>query len=259
MDVVCLRIERNRKGEGFMQKITGAGAGRKPKRIFPTRQVPYYLDPFLMLDHLSMRPPDGFPDHPHRGFEIITYVLEGAVRHGDTAGNAGVIESGGLQKITAGRGIVHSEMPATEQDNSGLQLWINLPRAEKGVEPIYQEIKPDRVPRKAENGVSIRTLVGAGSPVTIRQPMRYLDVDMEGGTVYTGEIPKGYQGFVYVLAGEGTIGNAPLSVKEGDLVILENREQDETVPVQTRLGMRLVWVVGEPIGERPIYNGPFVD
>lgn len=255
-----MKVSIGFKGEGCMNPIQifkGIGRGEKPKRIFPLNGI--YLDPFLLLDHFSVQKPMGFPSHPHRGFEIITYVLEGALEHKDSMGNAGIISAGGLQRITAGRGIVHSEMPGTDDINSGLQLWINLPRAGKGIEPSYQDIKSDEIPQTEQNGVRIRTLVGEGSPVTIQRPMVYYDISMEKGTIYTTLIPAGHQGFIYVLTGEGILGDVQKSIEEGDLLMFFKSEENNTITTYAIKKLHFVFVAGQPIGEQPIYNGPFVD
>jgi redox-sensitive bicupin YhaK (pirin superfamily) len=230
-------------------------------RIFPTRHVSY-IDPFLFLDHFAMEKPMGFPDHPHRGFEIITYVLNGAVAHADSAGHESVIQAGGVQKVTAGRGIIHSEMPGTDGIDSGLQLWINLPRAEKGVDPDYQEFGPDELPETNYEGVRIRHIVGGDSPVRIRRPMCYQDVEIVNGVEHRFNIAPGQQGFIYVLSGEGWLGEERLPAAKGDLFQWTPASEAAVVPAVGANGaeaFRLVFVAGEPIGERPIFNGPFVD
>jgi quercetin 2,3-dioxygenase len=240
-----------------IQIVHGIGRGEKPRRILPINGI--YLDPFLLLDHFLVVKPFGFPSHPHRGFEIITYVLEGALEHKDSEGNAGIIEKGALQRITAGRGIIHSEMPGTDGINSGLQLWINLPRAEKGMEPGYQDIKADEIPETEQNGVRIRTLVGEGSPVMIRRPMVYYDIAMEEDANYTARIPSDYQGFIYVLTGEGEFGEDQKLTEEGDLLMFAKSKENKTIPIYAKEKLHFVLAAGRPIGEQPIYNGPFVD
>lgn len=245
-----------------IQKLRGRrtadGAGAEPIRLFPNYSL-VYIDPFVMLDHFSIQKPAGFPDHPHRGFEILTYVLEGAVAHKDSAGHARVIHQGDVQKITAGRGIVHAEMPGSDGVNSGLQLWINLPRAEKGVDPAYQDFRADELPLRTQDGVTIRTLVGPGSPIQLRRPMVYYDFTQAGGACAQVEQPQGFQGFIYVLSGQGVFDQEKIEGEEGDLLVLAQAESPLQIPVQANAPLRFVFVAGEPIGERPRYNGPFVD
>ncbi|MBX6395545.1 MAG: pirin family protein [Alicyclobacillaceae bacterium] len=262
--------------------------GRHPQRVFPTRGL-MYPDPFILLDHFAMTKPDGFPNHPHRGFEIISYVLGGAMAHEDSAGNATVIPAGGVQTVTAGRGIIHSEMPAGQETATGLQLWINLPRADKRLDPAYAEFTPQQIPEITQADVTVRTIVGPGSPVTIHRDIRYVDVTIESGSRYAGEIPAGYQGFLYVLEGSGVFAleaarlDGPFEVGEGsvkgiaaskgDLLFLPETStasslramrapDSEAAKGAARLGdgaLRFVYAAGPPIGEQPIYNGPFVD
>ncbi|GGI99581.1 hypothetical protein GCM10010885_06080 [Alicyclobacillus cellulosilyticus] len=248
-------------------------------RLFPSYTVPY-IDPFLLLDHFAIQHPEGFPDHPHRGFEIITYVLEGALAHADSAGHESVIPAGGVQKVTAGRGIVHSEMPGTDGIDSGLQLWINLPRAEKGVDPEYQEVKPSELPETEASGVRIRHLVGGGSPVRVRRPMVYQDVCWLADGTWTLRVPAGHQGFFYVLAGRGEVqaaasapaaatpeASSPMAnasdptagLAPGDLIFWTGEPAVVQLHIAGQDGLRVVFALGEPVGERPIFNGPFVD
>ncbi len=227
-------------------------------RLFPTYHVSY-IDPFLLLDHFAIQIPGGFPDHPHRGFEIITYVLQGALAHADSAGHESVIEERGVQKVLAGRGIVHSEMPATSGIDSGLQLWINLPRAEKGIDPSYQEVRPDELPEESLDGVQIRHLVGGGSPVEMRRSMRYQDVEWSDDREHFFDIPAGYQGFLYVLSGEGRLGKDSEYATKGDLFFLTTEAGNVQMPAMGSADFRIVFAVGQPVGERPIFNGSFVD
>lgn len=246
----------------FVEKVRGIqtsdGAGANPVRIFPSYQLTY-IDPFIMMDYFSIQKPAGFPSHPHRGFEIITYVLEGALEHKDSAGHSSVIHAGEVQKVTAGSGIVHSEMPGTDGINSGLQLWINMPRAEKGVDPSYQDFTSDQIPVRNEHGVTIRTIVGEGSPITLRRPMVYSDYAAEKGTSFSTILPKGYQGFIYVISGEGTFTESQVAAEEGELLLFEQAMGNEEISVKADDNLRFVLVAGEPIGETPRYNGPFVD
>ncbi len=237
---------------------TTDGAGASLVRVFPSYNLSY-LDPFLMLDHFGVTPPAGFPDHPHRGFEIITYMLEGAFHHRDNAGNDTIIPTDGLQRVTAGSGIIHSEMPATDGVNRGLQLWINLPRKDKKVDPSYQEVTKDDLPLNELQGLTIKTLVGEHSPVSIQRPMVYYDVTLTSGatSAYIMTIPQGWRGFVYVIDGEANFGGAAGSAQ--DILPFEPEAKELSLPVTTDTSVRFIWVAGEPIGERPLFRGSFVD
>lgn len=243
------------------------GDGASVTRLMPTRAL-HFLDPFLLLDHFAVRPPAGFPPHPHRGFEIITYMLEGAFRHEDDAGHAGVIPTGGAQRITSGSGIWHSEMPATDGVNEGLQLWINLPRAEKGIAPGYQDVPSEAFPVRTEGGVTVKTIVGDGSPIEIKRPMRYEDIALEDGKQYRWTIPAGDQGFLYMLDASvrvelfgGPSDGRVLDVDRGSALIVRSGEASEMEIVALEPGKRARFVIafGTPIGERPIFRGSYVD
>ncbi|KRW92171.1 pimeloyl-CoA dehydrogenase [Alicyclobacillus tengchongensis] len=236
--------------------------GQEHARVFPTRHTPY-IDPFLLLDHFAVEKPYGFPDHPHRGFEILTYVLEGALAHADSAGHESVIPAGGVQHVVAGKGIVHSEMPGTDGIDSGLQLWINLPRSEKGIDPGYEDIMPAALPREQITpGVERTWIVGGLSPVKTRRSMQFEDVAIAAGQTHTLQVPTGYQGFIYVLAGHGYLGEDETPINKGDLLVFMANGDVESLPltpVRAEDDVRAVFVFGEPVGERPIFNGPFVD
>ncbi len=234
------------------------GEGAEVKRIMPTYRLSY-VDPFLLMDHFALEKPAGFPSHPHRGFEIITYMQEGAFQHRDSAGNARIIQAGGLQRINAGRGITHSEFPAEEGINSGLQLWINLRRSDKGMEPSYQDVKREEIPEQEADGVRIRTLVGEGSPVRMVRPMVYYDITVTGGKTGQFTIPEGYQAFLYILEGTGRFGDRGMAGIEGQILVPERSFEQETLLVVAEEKLRFVLIAGEPIGEQPIFRGSFVD
>jgi redox-sensitive bicupin YhaK (pirin superfamily) len=224
------------------------------------------LDPFLLLDEFkSDRPEDyvaGFPDHPHRGFETVTYMLAGRMRHSDSDGHSGVIEAGGVQWMTAGRGIVHSEMP--EQEDGllwGFQLWINLPAAQKMREPAYQEFGRDRIPEETrEGGARVRVIAGvtaagtAGPVAGITTAPRYLDVAVPAATVFEEAVPETANAFVYVYEGEAAVGESRLAAGSlgvlgpGDAVRLLGGER----------GGRLLLLAATPLDEPVARAGPFV-
>ncbi|KAJ6403897.1 hypothetical protein OIU84_012153 [Salix udensis] len=169
-----------------------------------------FLDPFLMLDEFSVSPPAGFPDHPHRGFETVTYMLQGGITHQDFAGRKGTIHTGDVQWMTAGRGIIHSEMPAGEGEQKGLQLWINLSSRDKMIEPGYQELLSHDIRTAEKDGVEVRIIAGKSmgvqSPVYTRTPTMYLDFTMKPRTQMHQSIPESWNGFVYIIEGEGVFG-----------------------------------------------------
>ncbi len=185
---------------------TSDGAGVKLRRVIGQPGLPE-LDPFLMLDEFGTDEPKdyiaGFPEHPHRGFETVTYMLDGRMRHRDNHGHEGVLVPGSVQWMTAGRGIVHSEMPEQERGRMrGFQLWLNLPARDKMTAPRYQEFGPERIP-VANPGAGVNVKVIAGRVGEVRGPISqpatdptYLDVGLAGGAVYTHDLPDGHAAFL---------------------------------------------------------------
>jgi len=240
------------------------GAGVPITRVLPSRQTPYHLvDPWLLLDEFKMESFGGesFPPHPHRGFEILTYMIEGEGNHTDSEGNAGTVRPGGLQRITAGRGIWHGE--GGGGDNSrvhGLQLWINLPRADKQIAPGYQALQTEEIPEVQVGDATVCILVGAGSPTQVQTPAVYLDVKLPANGMADLPIPAGFQGFAYVLGGAGSFGSHALAAREKQVVVLG--PSDREAPFRASAGSEGLWFVlaaARPIGETPYFNGPYVD
>lgn len=244
---------------------TSDGAGVRIQRIVGTHQP--NLDPFLMLDEFRSDTPDdyrgGFPAHPHRGFQTVTYMLEGRVRHQDSRGNSGLLRSGGVQWMNAGRGVIHSEMP--EQENGlmwGFQLWVNLPAAEKMSDPAYQEFDPAEIPvDERPDGTSIRVIAGrtdTGIEGAVRnivtQPL-LLDIRMnKSGHHYVQSVPAGHTAMLYVY--DGDIEVEGQVVQEGRLALLKAGDQ-VSVSGGTS-GARFLLIAGAPIGEPIEQRGPFV-
>ncbi|KAJ8458099.1 hypothetical protein OPV22_031025 [Ensete ventricosum] len=220
------------------------------------------LDPFLMLDEFSVSAPAGFPDHPHRGFETVTYMLEGAFTHQDFAGHKGTVRAGDLQWMTAGRGIIHSEMPAGEGENKGLQLWINLSSKDKMMEPRYQELQGKDVSRVEKHGVDVRIIAGESfgvrSPVYTQTPTMYLDFTLHPGAEVHQHIPPPWNSFVYIIEGEGVFGdpNASPTTRHHALVL----SPGDGLSVWNRAArpLRFVLIGGQPLNEPIVQYGPFV-
>ena len=239
------------------------GAGVRLKRSIGTEMLSE-LDPFLLLDNFGTENPDdyiaGFPDHPHRGFETVTYMIQGLMRHKDSSGAEGLLRPGGVQWMTAGRGIIHSEMPEqSEGEMSGFQLWVNLPAAEKMCAPRYQEFEPDDVPLvDAADGVPVRVIAGevAGTvgPVgKIAIEPTYLDIDLAAGSSFTQPLPDGHTAFIYVFKGAAEIGDE--KVPEDHMAVLTD---GDSVTIKSADGGRLILVAGKPFGEPVARYGPFV-
>ncbi len=245
------------------------GAGVHLKRAFGYHQVPL-LDPFLMLDHFeSSNPADyeaGFPWHPHRGIETISYVLEGVVEHGDSMGNKGAIGAGDVQWMTAGSGIIHQEMPKGSRAQHrllGFQLWSNLPASHKMMAPRYQEIASHQIPELTlANGIRVRLICGRleGKKGPVRDIItdpEYLDVTMPSKTVFQHPVKPGHTVFAYVFKGSGQFDPASPALTGTDHVLLFG-DGDEVVVASGEIGVRFLLVSGNPLGEPVAWQGPIV-
>jgi quercetin 2,3-dioxygenase len=241
------------------------GAGVHLHRVFGFTESPK-LDPFLMLDDFRSDNPahylKGFPWHPHRGIETITYVLKGDVEHGDSLGNTGVITSGDVQWMTAGSGIIHQEMPKGDPQGAmhGFQLWANLPASQKMMPPRYRGITADQIPEiELSNGVRIRVI--AGIVGDIRGPMddividpEYLDCSVPAGETYIHETPPTYTAFIYVIGGKGDTDGKEIT--NGTLVLFDDGEQLAFKAGDA--GVRFLLLAGKPLSETVAWRGPIV-
>lgn len=246
---------------------TSDGAGVNMTRMLGTPRL-RMLDPFLMLDLFgSDQPQDylaGFPDHPHRGFETVTYMLAGRMRHRDNHGHEGVIETGGIQWMTAGRGLIHSEMPEqTEGLMRGFQLWINLPAARKMCEPRYQEVPAAGIPvERREGGATVTviagtTTAGTAGPVQAGETEAvYLDVSLPAGAVFAESLPAGHNSFLVLFEGGVTVGEGGEPLTGQRIVLLG--EGDRVEVTGGPQGGRFLLLSGRPIGEPVAWGGPFV-
>ncbi|MEO8366972.1 MAG: pirin family protein [Pseudoxanthomonas sp.] len=247
---------------------TSDGAGVKLTRVIGGQDLPE-LDPFLLLDEFGTdRAEDyiaGFPSHPHRGFETVTYMLDGRMRHKDNHGNEGLLTPGSVQWMTAGRGLVHSEMPEQESGRMrGFQLWVNLPARDKMTDPKYQEFAPENIPvATPAAGVRVKVIAGRVGEVTgpIVQPATdpvYLDVSLDAGKAWEYLLPEGHNAFAYVFEGAATVGD------DDDARALETHEMAVLGGgdlLQLRAGAqatRLIVVAGRPLREPVMRHGPFV-
>ncbi len=247
---------------------TSDGAGVRLKRALGTPRVPI-VDPFLMLDEFSSDDASdyiaGFPNHPHRGFETVTYMLDGRMEHRDSVGNRGLLTSGSVQWMTAGRGIIHSEMPQQEEGlMRGFQLWVNLPAAHKMDPPRYQDIPPAEIPVvEGEDGLWVKVIAGRYGEVVgpvggVHTEPLMLDVKLPAGGEARFEIPAGHAGFVYTFEGEAQFGGEgePTTVQCGLLGVLGD-DGDELL-VRSEQGGRFLLLAGKPIEEPVARYGPFV-
>ena len=251
-------------------QATSDGDGVKLTRVL-TQPLQRRLDPFLMLDAFGSDDADdyigGFPDHPHRGFETVTYMIAGRMRHRDSAGNEGLLENGGVQWMTAGRGIIHSELPEQEHGRmEGFQLWLNLPAADKMGTPGYRDIPTGEIPELRLPGASVRVIAGtshgvAGAVQKAHTEPLYLDLHLEPGATFEQPLPAGHNAFVYVYRGQLEIdgGAARTRVPRERMAVLANAPDRDGVRLQAGAeGARALLIAGRPLNEPIAQYGPFV-
>jgi quercetin 2,3-dioxygenase len=243
------------------------GAGVKLKRVIGTPQLDM-IDPFLMLDEFGSDDPEswiaGFPDHPHRGFETVTIMLEGRVKHGDSVGNSGVIEAGDVQWMTAGRGIIHSEMPERADGRlRGFQLWVNLPARLKMTPPRYQDVSAARIPSINRDGATVRVIAGrafgAQGAASTLIPIRLLDLVLASEAHFQIDVPDSHACFVYVYEGAVSAPDRAGGLRElerGTLAVLEGSDAVELKAGGA--GAKVLFADAEPIREPIARYGPFV-
>jgi quercetin 2,3-dioxygenase len=250
------------------------GGGFVVRRPFPTGGLAL-VDPFLLLD--EMGPADyapgeakGAPDHPHRGFETVTYMLEGQFEHEDSAGNKGAIAAGDVQWMTAGSGVVHSEMPARSIRQRGgrihgFQVWVNLPARDKMMPPRYQEVPASRIPQAAtgDGRAHVRVIageaLGARAVIDTRTPIVYQDWSLKPGAVVEQPLAEGHHAFVYVFEGHAEVGSERESLRDGELGLLGPGDSVRlAIPSGTTAGARLLLLAGQPLREPVARYGPFV-
>ncbi len=247
-------------------RATSDGAGVKLTRVL-TQELQHRLDPFLMLDAFgSDNPGDyiaGFPDHPHRGFETVTYMIAGRMLHRDNAGHEGLLENGGVQWMTAGRGVIHSEIPQQEEGfMEGFQLWLNLPSREKMTAPWYRDFAAADLPRfVTESRVAVTLIAGnshgiAGAVTREATAPLYLDLHLPAGTSYTQFLPPDHNAFVYVYRGEVSIAGSRVPAQR--MAILANDEQTDGVEIGAAGDARALLIAGRPLNEPIAQYGPFV-
>ncbi len=247
------------------------GDGVELRRAFPGHEL-MELDPFLLLDQMGpmeFAPGEarGFPPHPHRGFETVTYLLSGEMQHRDSWGNKGTLRPGDVQWMTAGSGLVHSEMPGESLVRSGgrlhgFQLWVNLPRKEKMAQPRYQDTAAERIPvaRSADGKVTAKVIAGEAlgtkGVIDTRIPILYLHLTLGPGAEHVQEVPKTENAFAFVISGEGVFGNRTAS--ENEVVLFDRAGAAVRIVNQGTKPLSLLLIAGEPIGEPVARYGPFV-
>ena len=268
-------LQQSRRVERLVQgQATSDGAGVKLTRVL-AQPLQKRLDPFLMLDAFGSDAAGdyigGFPSHPHRGFETVTIMQEGRMRHQDSAGNVGLLEPGSVQWMTAGRGIIHSEMPEQQEGRmAGFQLWVNLAAKDKMTLPMYRDVAPAEVPRLTlESGVSVRVIAGTslGTPGAVSRPTTepiVLDLTLPPGSVFDAALPAGHNAFIYVYGGVAVEvgGDTPTRVESERMAILANDAAADgvrlAVAATSTVPGRVLLVAGKPLNEPIAQYGPFV-
>jgi len=245
---------------------TSDGAGVKLTRVL-TQPLQRRLDPFLLLAAFGTDNPDdyigGFPDHPHRGFETVTYMIAGRMRHRDSAGHEGLLQNGGVQWMTAGRGVIHSELPEQEDGRmEGFQLWLNLAGKDKMSAPWYRDIQADEIPQfTTPDGVTVRVIAGdsqgvAGAVQRATTEPLYLDIHLPAGTTYAQPLPPTHNAFAYAYRGRVTVGDTPVEPQR--MAILANAPDRDGVVLRADEDTRVLLIAGRPLGEPIVQYGPFV-
>lgn len=247
-------------------RSTLEGAGVRLKRVFGFNEVPKF-DPFLLLDHFGSDNPNdyiaGFPWHPHRGIETITYMLEGEVKHGDSLGNSGVIHSGDIQWMTAGSGIVHEEMPLrTDGMLQGFQLWANLPKSHKMMNPRYRDITSDQIPEVKVNNSQIKIVAGSiegtkGPVQDIVIDPEYLDVTLEPRSEFNYDVDEGHTVFAFVIQGQGYFNSQRSQLINQESIVLYGHGEEVSIS-STDDHLRFLFISGKPIDEPIAWRGPIV-
>lgn len=262
------KITKSRKIEEiFRGQQTSDGAGVKLTRLLSSN-LQRRLDPFLMLDCFGSDNPDdyiaGFPNHPHRGFETVTYMIEGRMLHRDSQGNEGLLENGGVQWMTAGRGLIHSEIP--QQENGlmrGFQLWLNLPAKDKLIEPWYKDFQQPELPSYGSEAEGLKVTVIAGQSHGVRGAIQrehteplYLDVMLAAGKRFEAAIPARHNAFIVVY--DGRVEVAGTEVAATQLALLSNDPEADGVSLTTSEDSRVLIIAGKPLNEPIFQHGPFV-
>lgn len=247
-------------------QATSDGAGVKLTRVL-TQNLQHRLDPFLMLDAFGSDNPDdyiaGFPEHPHRGFETVSYMLSGRMRHRDSAGHEGLVTDGGVQWMTAARGVIHSEIPQqTEGRMEGFQLWLNLHSSEKMGAPWYRDIQATDLPKvTTAEGVQLTVIAGkshgtAGAVQREKTQPLYLDVHMPAGSTFSQPLPATHNAFIYVYRGDVQVGDKTVPAQR--MAIFRNDAASDGITITASADARFLLIAGKPLKEPIVQYGPFV-
>ncbi len=233
--------------------VVPEGDGVDVKRLFPLHDF-MNVDPFVLWDHFNVDSGRGFPDHPHRGFEAITYMFEGGMNHKDNLGNESFVNAGGAQRFTAGSGLIHSEMPADTGNSQGIQLWINLPKKLKKIDPFYQQVNGDEFPLHKFDGGYAKIIVGEGSPIKLNTDVMYQHVSLQNAASYQLEVASQFRGLIYVMKGAVSVNEK--IVNHGQALFIEGVE---SLSFLANSSAEFMICLGQPSGEKIHQHGPFVD
>ncbi len=244
------------KNQRIMSVTKPEGDGAEVKRLFPTKNYDS-LDPFVLLDQFFVEPPNEFAPHEHRGFEAVTYMLEGSFWHKDNQGNEAEVKAGGVQAFNAGSGIVHSESPGEGELSRGIQLWVNIPREEKDSEPYYRQIPAEEVPEQKQEGLKVRTIAGPGAGLELMADVIFQDVEIAEGGCFNVQLSGSHQGIIYVIAGEIQAGEPEEKLKQDEGYLLAANSTLEVRSLSPEA--RFIFLAGEPLGEPIKIRGSFVE
>jgi len=233
--------------------VVPEGDGVDVKRLFPLHDFMNF-DPFVLWDHFDIGPGRGFPDHPHRGFEAITYMFDGGMNHKDNLGNESFVTAGGAQRFTAGSGMVHSEMPAEQGHSNGIQLWINLPNHLKKITPEYQQVNEKDFPVKNIEGGQVKILVGENSPLELKTEVIYQHAHLNKQATYQLKLNPAMRGIVYVMSGKTSVNQHPINADQAMFI-----EDIDQLKFAADDDSQFMICMGIPHGEPIHQHGPFVD
>ncbi len=233
--------------------LVSEGDGVDVKRLFP---LPGFMnfDPFVLWDHFDIGPGRGFPDHPHRGFEGITYMFKGGMKHKDNLGNESFVKPGGAQRFTAGKGIVHSEMPANDGNSNGIQLWVNLPKKLKQMAPSYQQVNDADFPLEKITGGTVKTIVSEGSALKLNTQVVYQHINLDKGAKFNIKFDDEMKLIVYLMKGELDVNHALIKVDQSLFV-----DEGKLIEILAIENSEFMLCAGKPHYEPINQHGPFVD
>jgi len=234
---------------------TPEGDGVVVTRLFPTHQIMNH-DPFVLFDHFILKEGTGFPNHPHRGFEAITYFFEGGMNHKDNLGNDKFVSQGGAQVFCAGSGLIHSEMPANKGTTRGIQLWINLAKKEKGISPTYQFFEKEDLPGYSKDHIDVTVIAGQNSPIFLNTKIEYLFLRYKKTSNYLKKIRKRSNVVVYVVNGKFRINNQLLEPREAFII---STQSDDLINILSESEGEIIICIGFPHNENIYQHGPYVD